>query len=114
MVAVRQDGDVASFRIHLQPKASRASIVGEVDGILRLRVTAPPVDGRANEACIRLLAKALDLPASRLRIAVGEHARVKLIQIAGASADRIRTTLCDVLKPPHHASSTAVRPNNPE
>lgn len=62
MVAVRQEGGTASFRVRLQPKASRDAIVGEVDGVLRLRVTAPPVEGRANEACLRLLAKRLDLP----------------------------------------------------
>lgn len=100
MVLVRQEGEAASFRAHLQPKASREAIVGEADGILRLRVNAPPVDGRANEACLHLLAKALDLPVSRLRIASGQHARVKTIQIAGASADLIRLALCDLLEHP--------------
>ena len=98
MVAVRQTGEAASFRIHLQPKASREEIAGEVDGILRLRVTSPPVDGRANEACLRLLAKALDLPVSRFRIAAGQHARVKTIRITGASVDLIRTALYDLLE----------------
>ena len=100
MVAVRQEGATASFRVRLQPKASRDAIVGEVDGVLRLRVTAPPVEGRANEACLRLLAKALDLPISRLHIAVGEHARVKAIRVTGASADLLRTALCNLLEHP--------------
>ncbi|MDE2058683.1 MAG: DUF167 domain-containing protein [candidate division NC10 bacterium] len=100
MVAVRQEGETASFRVHLQPKASRDAIVGEVDGVLRLRVTAPPVEGRANEACLRLLAKVLDLPVSRLRIVVGTHARVKTIRIVGTSADLLRTALCNLLEPP--------------
>jgi uncharacterized protein (TIGR00251 family) len=101
MVAVRQEGATASFRVRLQPKASRDAIVGEVDGILRLRVTAPPVEGRANEACLRLLAKALDLPVSCLGIAAGEHARVKTIRVTGASADLLCTALCDLLERPH-------------
>ncbi|MDE2485452.1 MAG: DUF167 domain-containing protein [candidate division NC10 bacterium] len=100
MIAVRQEGETASFRVHLQPKASRGAIIGEVDGVLRLRVTAPPVEGRANEACLRLLAKVLDLPISRLQIAAGERARVKTIRITGASADLLRTALCDLLKHP--------------
>lgn len=100
MVLVRQEGTTASFRIQLQPKASREAIVGEVDGILRLRVTAPPVEGRANEACLRLLAKALDLPVSRLHIAVGEHARVKTIRVAGAPADLLRAALNNLLERP--------------
>ena len=93
MVLVRQDGEVASFRVHLQPMASHEQIVAEADGILKLRVTAPPVDGRANEACLRLLAKALGLPVSRLHISAGHHSRLKTIQVTTASADLIRVKL---------------------
>ena len=100
MVLVRQEGDAASFRVHVQPKASREGIVGEADGILKLRVTPPPVEGRANEACLRLLAASLDLPVSRLRIVSGQHARVKAIQIAAASAQTIRAKLCDLCERP--------------
>ncbi len=98
MVLVRQEGDLTSFRVHLQPKASREGIIGEADGILKLRVSAPPVAGRANEACLRLLAKALDLPVSRLRIATGQHARLKTIQITTASTDAIRARLSQMLE----------------
>lgn len=97
-VLVRQEGAAASFRVHLQPRASREGIVGETDGVLKLRVTAPPVGGRANEACLRLLAKALDLPISRLRVTVGQHARLKTIRISTASADRIRKRLGELLQ----------------
>ena len=100
MVLVRQEGDAASFRVHVQPKSSHEGIVGEADGILKLRVTAPPVEGRANEACLRLLATALELPISRLRISTGQHARVKTIQIAAASAQTIRAKLCDLREGP--------------
>ena len=91
MVPVRQEGEAASFRVHLQPKGSREGIIGEADGILKLRVTAPPVDGRANEACLRLLAKALGLPVSRLHISAGHHSRLKTIQVSEISADVIHT-----------------------
>lgn len=97
MVLVRQEGDAASFRVHLQPKSSHEGIVGEADGILKLRVTAPPVEGRANEACLRLLAKALDLPISRLRIASGQHARLKTIQIHAVSPELVRSKLSKIL-----------------
>jgi len=100
MVLVRQAGDAASFRVHVQPKSSHEGIVGEADGILKLRVTAPPVEGRANEACLSLLAKALDLPISRLRIAAGQHARLKTIRVAATSAQIIRATLFDLLEGP--------------
>lgn len=98
MVQVWQEGETAALRVHLQPKSSREAVVGEADGVLGLRVTAPPVDGRANEACLRLLAKALDLPVSCLRIAAGGHARLKTIQIAGASAEVVRAKLSGILK----------------
>ena len=75
-------------------------IIGEADGILKLRVTAPPVEGRANEACLRLLANALDLPVSHLRIVSGQHARLKTILVATASAQTIRAKLCDLLERP--------------
>ena len=100
MVLVRQEGDAASFRVHLQPKSSREGIVGEADGILKLRVTLPPVEGRANEACLRLLAKALDLSISRLRIVSGQHARLKTIRVAAASAQSIRAKLFDLRERP--------------
>jgi len=86
----------------VQPKSSPEGIAGEADGILKLRVTAPPVEGRANEACLRLLAKTLDLPISRLRIIAGLHARLKTIHIAAASADLIRAKLRDLRERPRH------------
>jgi hypothetical protein len=98
MVLVRQEGEAVSLRVHLQPKTSREGILGEADGILKLRVTAPAVDGRANEACLRLLAKALDLPPSRLQIVSGQHARLKTIRITSASADIIRATLHEMIE----------------
>lgn len=100
MVLVWQEGEAASFRVHLQPRASREGIAGEADGILKLRVTAPPVEGQANEACLRLLAKVLRVPVSRFRIAAGQHARLKTIQVTVASADAIRSRLCSLLDPP--------------
>ena len=95
---VRQEGEAASLRVHLQPKASREGIVGEADGTLKLRVTAPPVNGRANEACLRLLAKALDLPVSRLHITAGHHSRLKTIRIEATTADAIRARLFDLVE----------------
>lgn len=98
MVLVRQQGEAVSFRVHLQPKASREGVLGEADGILKLRVTAPAVDGRANEACLRLLAKALDLPVSHLHIVSGQRTRLKTIRVLAGSADAIREKLCELLQ----------------
>lgn len=84
-----------SFKIRVQPKSSRNHIVGTQADALKLKITAPPVDGAANKACIELLAKALDLPKSCLEIASGQAGRNKRIRIqcGPAAAARIRQRL---------------------
>ena len=71
--------------VRILPRAHRDEICGVVDGMLRLRVTAPPVDGKANVRCIALLSKALGIPASAVQIIRGERSRVKVLRIQGMS-----------------------------
>ncbi len=71
---------MARFSIVVQPKASRTAVSWE-DGIIRVRVTAPPVKGRANEAVIEALAAALALRRSQVRIVSGERARRKQVEL---------------------------------
>lgn len=71
------------IRVRLTPRAARDQIAGWRAGVLRVRVAAPPVDGRANEALERLLADALGLPRSAVRIVSGARARDKLVAIDG-------------------------------
>jgi hypothetical protein len=61
--------------------------------VLAVRVTAPPVDGRANEALLRLLARALGLPPSAVRLVAGESARSKIVEIDGLEASEVRSVL---------------------
>jgi hypothetical protein len=61
--------------------------------VLRVRVTAPPVEGRANDALLRLLARALDVPVSRLRIVRGQTQRNKVVAVEGLSADEVHARL---------------------
>lgn len=58
-----------------------------------VRVTAPPVDGRANEALLRLLARILDLPPSALRLVAGESARSKIVEVVGLEESEVRRRL---------------------
>ena len=88
MQITEREGGV-SFAVRLQPRASRDEIAGEWQGALKIRVTAPPVDGRANEALRRLLAARLKVPLSAVRIAAGEHSRTKRVEIQGISAAQI-------------------------
>jgi uncharacterized protein len=83
-------GDLA---IRVQPRAKRTEVAGERGDAVVIRVNAPPVDGRANEAVCRLIAKRLDVPRTAVRIVRGESARDKLVRVEGLSADEARTAL---------------------
>lgn len=71
------------FRVRLLPRAARSSVDGVVDGTLRVRVTAPPVDGAANDALVRLLAAELAIPRAAVRIVAGTGARSKVVALDG-------------------------------
>jgi uncharacterized protein (TIGR00251 family) len=72
-------GDLA---VRLQPRARRDEIVGERNGLLVVRVTAPPVDGRANAALCRLIAKAVGVAPSKVEIVRGHGSRDKVVRVA--------------------------------
>ena len=73
----------ARIRVRLTPRAARDQIAGWQDGVLRVRVTAPPVEGRANAALERLLAAALGLPKSAVRVVAGAQSRDKTVAVEG-------------------------------
>ena len=79
--------------IHATPGAKRTEAAGEHGGALRVRLGAPPVDGKANAALLRFLADELDLPVSAIAILRGETGRNKTLRIAGRSAVDIRSRL---------------------
>ncbi len=78
------------LNVRVQPRASRNAIEGEHGGALKVRLTAPPADGRANEACCRLLAEQLKIPPSAVRILAGERSRNKRVELHGVTADQVR------------------------
>jgi uncharacterized protein len=78
------------IRVHLTPRARREAIDGWRDGILRVRVTAPPIEGRANEALVRLIAAALKIAPSRVRVVAGASARTKLVEVEGCSTTELQ------------------------
>jgi len=83
----------ATFAVRVQPRARRNAIVSATGGALKLALTAPPIEGRANQACIEFLAEFLKVPRSSVTIAAGETSRNKVIRIAGLSADELRRRL---------------------
>jgi uncharacterized protein (TIGR00251 family) len=87
MLAVRRDGERVSFRVRVTPRASANAVGGERDGALLVRVTAPPVEGKANDAVVELLAEALDLPRGAVHVERGAAARTKRVSVPrGAEA----------------------------
>jgi len=80
-------------RVRVQPRASRNEIVGWREDVLSVRVTAPPVNGRANAAVGALLAAALGLRPSAVTVVRGEKGRDKLVSVAGLSPDQLRARL---------------------
>jgi uncharacterized protein (TIGR00251 family) len=89
MQITKKDGSV-SFAVRVQPRASRDEIAGEWQEGLKIRLTAPPVDDRANEALRRLLADRLKVPLSAVRIAAGERSRTKRVEVRGVTAEAVR------------------------
>jgi len=83
----------AKIAIRLQPRASRAAVVGERDGRIVVRVTAAPVDGRANAALCALIAKRAGVPRSRVSVVRGQTARDKVVRVEGADAAAVRAAL---------------------
>ena len=81
----------ARFTVRLTPRGGRDAIDGWDGDTLRVRVSAAPTDGKANDALVRLLAKALGLAPSRLAIVSGASSRTKIIEAEGLSLDDVHT-----------------------
>jgi len=93
MISIHDTPEGASFAIKVHPRARKNAITGELGGALKLSLTAPPVEGRANEACIEFLANLLKVPRSSVTIASGQSSRRKVIRVSGVSADEVQTRL---------------------
>ena len=84
MTAARKD-DACAIAVRVVPRASRSEIVGMVDGVLKVRIAAPPVDGAANAELVRVLAKALQVSRSSIEIVAGETSKMKRVRISGVT-----------------------------
>jgi len=71
------------FKVYLQPKSSKNEIVGPYRDGIKVRITAPPIEGKANEALVRFLAKELGTSPSCIEIIKGHHSREKTLRISG-------------------------------
>jgi uncharacterized protein len=96
-IAVTSEGVL--FYVHVQPRASRDAIEGEYAEALKIRLTAPPVDDRANEALTRLLAERLNVPLAAVRILAGEKSRRKRVVVAGVQREQVLALLSAAKRP---------------
>jgi hypothetical protein len=81
----------ATLQIRLQPRGRRDEIVGERDGRIVIRVTAPPLEGRANEALRELLAKRLGIAKSKVTVVRGQRSRDKTVRVEGVGPEAIES-----------------------
>jgi len=97
MIPIHDTPAGVTFQVKVHPRARKTGITGTVGDAVKLSLTTPPVEGRANEACIAFLAKFLNVPRPSVTIAAGESSRQKLIRIAGMHAAQVEEKLRTVL-----------------
>jgi uncharacterized protein (TIGR00251 family) len=93
MIPVHDSPSGATFAVRIHPRARKNAITGELGEALKLSLTAPPVEGKANAACIEFFANLLKVPRSSVTIAAGQTSRNKLIAVAGLTAQQLRDRL---------------------
>ena len=86
MIPVRETGGGASFAVKVHPRARKNAVTGEVGEALKISLTAPPAEGRANQALIEFLAELLQLPRASVTIAAGHSSRNKVVRVRGLTA----------------------------
>ncbi len=98
MIPVHESAKGVSFAVKVQPRARKNRISGTVGEALKLALTAPPVEGKANEAVVEFFADFFDIPRSSVTIASGETSRSKVIRVTGINAEAVRRRLEESLQ----------------
>jgi uncharacterized protein len=99
MVTVKGNSSGVTFTIKVQPRARKNAITGVVGDALKLALTAPPIEGRANEAVIRFFADLFEIPRASVTIASGATSRTKVLRIAGVSKEAVQDRLRSIVSP---------------
>lgn len=82
-------GDALMLAVHAQPGARRDAVVGEYDGRLKIALTTPPIEGRANQALVKFLAKRLAITRTSIELVSGDTARAKRFRISGLNTNEL-------------------------
>jgi hypothetical protein len=93
MIPIRETAQGATLQVRVHPRARKDAISGVVGDALKLSLTAPPVEGKANEACVRFLATVLGVPRSSITILAGSANRQKVVCVAGMGAAELQAKL---------------------
>jgi uncharacterized protein (TIGR00251 family) len=93
MIKIHDGDSGVTFSVRVHPRARKNAITGELGDTLKLSLTTPPIEGRANEACIDFFAKLLKVPRSSITIASGQTSRNKVIRVTGVSRDYVEERL---------------------
>ena len=78
------------FSLRVIPRASRSEVIGELNGSLKVKISAPPVDGAANDEVVKLIAKAFGVSRSSVSIIAGQNSKTKRISVRGSTPERLR------------------------
>jgi len=97
MIPVNDTSAGATFAVRVHPRARKNAITGTLGDALKLSLTAPPAEGRANDACIEFLAEVLRLPRSSVTIAAGPASRNKVVRVSGFSASAVAERIAAAL-----------------
>ena len=95
MISIHETNGGTAFAVRVHPRAKKNAITGEVGEALKVSLIAPPVDGKANEACVEFFAKLLKVPRSSVSIASGETSRNKVVRVVGLAAEEVGKRLLD-------------------
>jgi uncharacterized protein (TIGR00251 family) len=93
VLEIQERNGAVVLQVRVQPRASKDEVAGEIGGALKVRLRAPAVEGRANEALIEFLAQLLKTPKSAVRILSGDRSRTKRIEIGGVTGQQIQALL---------------------
>lgn len=83
------DGPSATVSVRVVPRSTKEGVAGFEGGVVRIRLNAPPVEGQANEALVRFLAKALGIPKSRIALVAGGKGRNKIVRVDGITREAL-------------------------
>jgi uncharacterized protein len=93
MIPIHDSTSGVTFAVKVHPRARKNAITGELGDALKVALTAPPIEGKANEACVDFLANLLKVPRASVTIAAGQSSRKKVIRVSGLTVQQVRDRL---------------------